>query len=110
MTTIAPTIELTLLPRSEAFAQELDDTLHVLIPSCMDRLKDRDAEAVREQVLMATSHLAAHITRLKAALESGEPDSFELERHLNGYALMRAATEYWTTADASNRWPAASEN
>lgn len=102
---IAPTIQLTLIPRSSDFAAELHEAEFTLIPTCMGRLNERDAESLREPILMATSHLQAHVTRLNLALETGEPDSFELEQHFHGYLLMKSAVEHWRDASPGNRWP-----
>lgn len=105
MTTIAPTVELTLIPRTEAFVLELDETINTLIPAAMARLNERGAESLRDAILMTTSHLDGHVRRLRQALSEGEPDSFSTEAALHGYMLMREAVLYWRDAAPGNRWP-----
>lgn len=102
-TNIAEVVTITALPRSPGFAEELDHGIHVLIPSCMSRIGD---PALRDPILISCSHLDGHIRRLLQALETGEPDSFEIERHLHGYWLMKSAVEHWRDAPAGVRFPA----
>lgn len=100
---IAEIQTLVTIQRTPEFAEELDHSLRVLIPQAMARIGD---PALRDPLLLSCSHLDGHIRRLQHALESGEPDSVETERHVLGYILMKSAVEHWRDAPAGVRFPA----
>lgn len=98
---IAPTIEFAQVPRSPAFAAELDHAEFVLIPACMSRITDA---ALRDPILMASAHLANNITKLKAGLEAGLSDE-ALSIPYEQYLLFLDAVNHWTNAPAGIRFP-----
>lgn len=100
---ISEVIQITPLPRTQQFLDELEFASGTIIPQAMARACDPQTPEVRDCVLLATSHLAAHIARLKLALENGEPDGFETQAALHGFWLYRDATIYWR--DQKVRWP-----
>lgn len=102
--TIAPIQHLTQIPRTPEFESEIQEALQVLIPATMARACDPKTPEVRDPVMLCTSHLHAHATRLLQALESGEPDNLQTEAAYEGFLLMREAATFWRNQHV--RWPA----
>lgn len=100
---IAPVQQLVLIPRNENFAQELHEAEFVLIPQAMARIADA---ALRDPIMISTSALAGHVTRIKQALETGEADSVATESALLNFWLLREAVIHWRDAPAGVRFPA----
>ena len=103
---IAPVIEFAQVPRSPAFAAELDHAEFVLIPQCMSRITDA---ALRDPILMSAAHLANNIAKLKAGLEAGLSDE-SLQAPYLDYLLYLDAVNHWTNAPAGVRFPEGEAN